>query len=247
MTLTKSFNGLFFRENTAIHNDLRSKSANVKSPCRVVNHHFGLGAFTLLELIVVVAIVTVLTSLLLAVLSGAKTSARTSQCLSQLRQLGLAMTVYGADNNELLPAAHSIVPWGSTNPVAWTKVLFPKKSEPQILICPSYSEFYYQSHFSYFMGARAAFVEAGAQPASLPLRHILFPSQYILSGDCNFPFLAQDADPDNYTADTLFALVPVGHGRQVNVLFDDLHVLKAKHFEADSMTFSFTESGKPWD
>jgi prepilin-type processing-associated H-X9-DG protein len=196
---------------------------------------------------VVVAIVAVLTSLLLASLSSTKTSAKTSQCLSQLRQLGLAMTMYGTDNGGLLPAAHSIVPWGSTNPVAWTKVLFPQSSEPRILTCPSYSEFYYQSHFNYFMGARTAFVEAGAQPASLPLRRILFPSQYILSGDCNFPFLTQDADPDNYTADTLFALVPVGHGRQVNVLFGDLHVLKAKRFEAASMTFSLTESGKSWD
>jgi len=237
----------YFFRHTTIHNDLRSTSANVKPPSCMVQRHVGRGAFTLVEMLVVVAIIVVLTSLLLAVFAGAKTSARTSQCLSQLRQLGLAMTVYGADNNELLPAAHAAVPWDSTNEVAWTKVLFPQKSGPQILTCPSYSEFYYQSHFSYFMGARAAFEEAGAQPASLPLRHILLPAQYILSGDCNFPFPTQDADPDNYTADTLFGLVPVGHGRQVNVLFGDLHVLKARRFEADSMTFSFTEPGKPWD
>ena len=195
----------------------------------------------------VVAIVAVLTSLLLAALTAAKTSAKTSQCQSQLRQLGLAMNIYGADNNEFLPAALAVVPWNSTNPVAWTKVLFHQQSEAKFLMCPSYSEFYYQSHFNYFMGSRAAFEEAGAQPASLSLRHIRLPSQYILSGDCNFPFLAQDADPDNYTGDTLFGLVPVGHGHQVNVLFGDLHVLKAEHFEADSMTFSYTQPGLAWD
>ena len=96
------------------------------------------------------------------------------------------------------------------------------------------------------MGSRSAFIEAGAQPASLSLRHIALPSQYILSGDCNFPFQAIDADPDNYTADTLFGLVPIGHSHQVNVLFPDNHVVKARQFEADSMTFSTTEAGKPW-
>jgi len=199
------------------------------------------------ELLVVVAIIAMLASLIFSAVSAATARAKSTQCLSQLRQLGLAMTVYGADNNELLPAAHTTVPWDSTNPVAWTRVLFPQKSEPQVLTCPSYGEFYYQSHFSYFMGSRAAFEEAGAQPAPLPLRHILLPSQYILSGDCNFPFTAQDADPDNYTADTLFGLVPIGHGRRVNVLFGDLHALKAKHFEAGTMTFSFTQPGQTWD
>lgn len=96
------------------------------------------------------------------------------------------------------------------------------------------------------MGSRSAFIEAGAQPASLSLRRISLPSQYILSGDCNFPFQAIDADPDDYTADTLFGLVPVGHNHRVNVLFGDNHVINAKQFEPDSMTFSATEAGKPW-
>jgi prepilin-type N-terminal cleavage/methylation domain-containing protein len=204
-------------------------------------------AFTLVELLVVFAIVSIMAALLLPGLASTRRKSRITQCSSQLHQLGLAMAVYGADNNDLLPAAHSVVPWGSTNPVAWTKLLFPQPSEPQLLTCPSYSRVYYQSHFNYFMGSRCVFIEAGAQAASLPLRRIRFPSQYVLSGDCNFPFLAQDADPDNYTVDTLFALVPVGHGGQVNVLFDDLHVLRANRFDPESMTFSLTERGKPWD
>jgi prepilin-type processing-associated H-X9-DG protein len=211
-----------------------------------LDHRPGLRAFSLLELVMVVAIILVLASLLLAVLAGAKVRAQSSRCLSQLRQLGVAMSVYGSDNNELLPAAHTVVTWDSTNPVAWTKAIFPKPTPPAFLTCPSYSRFYYQSPFSYFMGSRSAFVEAGAQAASLSLRHITLPTQYILSGDCNFPFQAIDADPDNYTADTLFGLVPVGHDRRVNVLFADFHVIQAKRFEADSMTFSATEAGKSW-
>lgn len=211
-----------------------------------IDRHSGLRAFTLLEMLLVVAIIAVLVSLLLAVLAGAKVRAQSSQCLSQLRQLGVAMSVYASDNNELLPAAHTVVTWDSTNPVAWTKAIFPQHSPPDLLACPSYSRFYYQSPFNYFMGSRSAFIEAGAQPAPLSLHHLALPSQYILSGDCNFPFQANDADPDNYTADTLFGLVPLGHDHQVNVLFADSHVTKAKRFEADSMTFSATEAGKAW-
>lgn len=210
------------------------------------NVRLKLQAFTLVELMVVVGIILVLASILLAVLAGAKVRAQSAQCLSQLRQLGLAMSVYSSDNNGLLPAAHTVVPWDSTNPVAWTRALFPQPSAPKFLACPSYSRFYYQSPFNYFMGSRSAFIEAGAQPASLSFHHISLPSQYILSGDCNFPFLTTDADPDNYTADTLFGLVPLGHSHRVNVLFADVHVITAKQFETDSMTFSATEAGKPW-
>lgn len=236
-----------FGHNPYFESDLKSAPANVKSPRPGTGCHFKFGAFTLVELLVSLVVILILVSLILAGLSASVTRARSIQCVSRLKQIGQAMSVYGTDNSEFLPAAHSLVQWGDTNPVAWTKALFPQKTAPQILTCPSYREFYYQAPFSYFMGSRAAFVEAGAQPAPLPLRRILFPSQYILSGDCNFPFLAQDADPDNYTADALFGLEPLGHGHQVNVLFGDSHVLKSRHFKADLMTFSFTEPGRPWE
>jgi prepilin-type processing-associated H-X9-DG protein len=198
------------------------------------------------ELLAVLAVVGMLAAMLLPALSRARSCSRTSQCVSQLRQLGLTLALYGADNNELLPMAHSIVAWTNTHPVPWTRVLFPQYAPPTVLTCPSYSRVYYQSPFNYFMGARFAFVEAGAQPASVALRRILLPSQYILSGDCNFPFVAKDADPDNYTDDTLFGMVPIGHGGQVNILFADSHVLKAKRFDGELMTFSFEEPGKPY-
>lgn len=204
------------------------------------------GAFTLIELLVTIGIIAVLAALLLGGLSMAKTRAGAIQCLSQLKQLGIAMTVYGTDNNELLPAAHSVVPWNGTNPVAWMRAVFPAPAEPAFLTCPSYSRLYNQSPYSYFIGSRAAFVEAGAQPAPLPLRQIHLPTEYILSGDCNFPFEAIDADPDDYTADTLFGMAPIGHGRQVNILFGDMHAIRAKRFDPSSMTFSFSDAGKAW-
>lgn len=66
-------------------------------------HSIGRRAFTLIELLVVVSIISLLIALLMPALSTARMSARTTMCLSNLRQLGLVFHYYAMDNHDHFP------------------------------------------------------------------------------------------------------------------------------------------------
>jgi prepilin-type N-terminal cleavage/methylation domain-containing protein/prepilin-type processing-associated H-X9-DG protein len=94
-------------------------------------------AFTLIELLVVLAIIGILAALLLPALARSKEAARATVCVSNLRQVGVALQIYVADNNNKMPVMRDLPLTGPQVLPAIHQVLAPQLGNTNVLRCPS--------------------------------------------------------------------------------------------------------------
>jgi len=98
----------------------------------------GKKAFTLIELLIVIAIISILAALLLPVFSTAREKARQSSCLNNMKQLSAAFMIYSQDSDASFPPALA-----RDNPSAplyassWEYLLQPYVGDVRVLVCPS--------------------------------------------------------------------------------------------------------------
>jgi len=132
------------------------------------SRRFPSAGFTLIALLVIVAVVALLAAILLPWLAGAHDRSRRIQCVNNLKQCGLAFRIWEGDNNDRYPMDVPVTNGGTKECTTGAetyrhfKVMSNELSTPKILVCPNddraaAADFVHlnNSHVSYFVGLDA--------------------------------------------------------------------------------------------
>lgn len=210
--------------------------------------------FTLIELLVVIAIIAILAAILFPVFAKVREKARQTSCVSNLKQIGLALAQYTQDNEETLPYARID---GLTNgPIPWHAAIYPYVKSTQVFKCPDNPATSNITNtpnaatgapgipVSYvavggdtvggsqsFYGGPVAmpYFIAGSGCCSAPaaaIAQFVAPATTILVGETRSTYAAPRQDPEFWTNPTDMRMQ--GHSGQTNFLFADGHVKSMK-------------------
>ncbi len=210
-----------------------------------------LDGFSVIELLVILVALGVIAAMLLPSLKPIRSASKQISCSIQIKSISDGLSSHADDFNQRYTIAGGMVPWEQVDPTthrpSWMQQVTPYVTDKDVFAgCAAYPVF---SQFHYFLGARAAFVEAGEQYAAVQRDKVQYPSAFVLAGDNNFSNFGdlgvkQDADKDDYSFMTqVFSQddshwVPQHEGL-LNTAFADGHIGVFDKFDPERMTYRY--------
>lgn len=162
-------------------------------------------AFTLIELLVVIAIIAILAAILFPVFAQAKAAAKQSACLSNTKQIGIALQIYEQDSDDTVAPNTLIEANGDI--YTWFELLQPYSKNKDIGVCPSAdkstlfvaanptkTKLSYVLNNFYWWDTRLTVFQAG-QPATATSIENLTDGVYCVDGGLS---IARSGDPYSY-------------------------------------------------
>ena len=210
--------------------------------------------FTLIELLVVIAIIAILAAILFPVFAKAREKARQSTCASNLKQIGLGISQYAQDYDEILPpmqpggryaartiqtntsepGSHFLISPDGNNPdyiVSWMDLINPYIKSWKIFMCPSAVVDERFSGYGYNGYLNSMWTSAVTQLGSVKR-----PSDCIMNMDYN---CCWSAYANNW--ETQLRYYTELHNGGLNATYVDGHVKWSKWEKI------FVDSGRAWD
>lgn len=205
-------------------------------------------SFTLIELLVVITIIAILAGMLLPALSRARDSAKATNCLGNMKQIGMMMAMYQEGFHGIYPSPEDAPDWGD-GVRGWTNQLrIDQGAQRKFFHCPADAE----RDFSYSMNVHEPWVKFQAGMAQIySWRQVLLdrakvgPANLILVEESRSDFFNKtDSDQDNYTQNAAPYKQEPRHGGLTFCMADG-HAEKFKKYDFNRVTY-YTDRFSGW-